>query len=272
MSEPTDNVVKSFTNDPDLKFAIIGKNTKVKKIPKADDDDTEEEVVKLVTEKNIEDMIENSSQKFVDEMEKMNDNFTKKLEDMEKKQEDTLENPQHEGEKFEAIVANPPFSAKWSANPLHLNNERFSEYGKLAPKSKADFAFVQHMIHHLDDNGTMVTVLPHGVLFRGGAEEHIRKYLIEDKLKIKKIYHICHFTPPPLVPWGISVNIFWLLAKTSYNHLLYIHFQGSNFKMEKLKINPLCYFKPPKHKGGGYLFWSIYQKSFIIFQFQFSTS
>ena len=97
------------------------------------------------------------------------------------RQEDTLENPQHEGEKFEAIVANPPFSAKWSANPLHLNDERFSEYGKLAPKSKADFAFVQHMIHHLDDNGTMATVLPHGVLFRGAVEGHIRRYLIEDK-------------------------------------------------------------------------------------------
>ena len=97
------------------------------------------------------------------------------------KQEDTLENPQHEGLRFEAIVANPPFSADWSANPLHLNDERFSEYGKLAPKSKADFAFVQHMIHHLDDNGTMAIVLPHGVLFRGAAEGHIRRYLIEDK-------------------------------------------------------------------------------------------
>ena len=97
------------------------------------------------------------------------------------RQEDTLENPQHEGEKFEAIVANPPFSANWTANPLFLNDERFSEYGKLAPKTKADFAFVQHMIHHLEDNGTMVTVLPHGVLFRGSSEGHIRKYLIEDK-------------------------------------------------------------------------------------------
>ena len=97
------------------------------------------------------------------------------------KQEDTLENPQHLDERFEAIVANPPFSAQWSANPLHMSDDRFSQYGKLAPKSKADFAFVQHMVHHLDDNGTMAVVLPHGVLFRGGAEGHIRKYLIEDK-------------------------------------------------------------------------------------------
>ncbi|OCL99998.1 Type I restriction enzyme EcoKI M protein [Aliarcobacter thereius] len=68
------------------------------------------------------------------------------------KQEDTLEHPQHFDMKFEAIVANPPFSANWSANNLFLNDDRFSQYGKLAPSSKADFAFVTHMIHHLDDN------------------------------------------------------------------------------------------------------------------------
>jgi len=97
------------------------------------------------------------------------------------KQEDTLEHPQHLDKKFEAIVANPPFSAEWSANPLFTSDDRFSQYGKLAPKSKADFAFVQHMIHHLAENGTMAIVLPHGALFRGGAEQHIRKYLIEDR-------------------------------------------------------------------------------------------
>jgi type I restriction enzyme M protein len=97
------------------------------------------------------------------------------------KQEDTLEHPQHIGLQFEAIVANPPFSANWSANPLFTSDDRFSQYGKLAPASKADFAFVQHMIHHLADNGTMALVLPHGALYRGGAEQHIRKYLIEDR-------------------------------------------------------------------------------------------
>ena len=64
---------------------------------------------------------------------------------------------------------------------LILKDERFSDYGKLAPKSKADFAFIQHMIYHLDDEGTMAVVLPHGVLFRGAAEGTIRKYLIEEK-------------------------------------------------------------------------------------------
>jgi type I restriction enzyme M protein len=97
------------------------------------------------------------------------------------KNEDTLEHPQHEDERFEAIVANPPFSATWSANPIFLTDDRFSDYGKLPPSSKADFAFVLHMIHHLDDNGQMAVVLPHGVLFRGAAEGHIRKHLIAEK-------------------------------------------------------------------------------------------
>ena len=97
------------------------------------------------------------------------------------KQDDTLENPMHIDLRFEAIVANPPFSAKWSANQLFTNDERFSQYGKLAPSSKADYAFVTHMIHQLDENGTMAVVMPHGVLFRGAAEGHIRQYLIEDK-------------------------------------------------------------------------------------------
>ncbi len=97
------------------------------------------------------------------------------------KQEDTLEHPQHLGKQFEAIVANPPFSAQWSASPLFMSDDRFGQYGKLAPSSKADFAFVQHMIYHLAENGAMALVLPHGALFRGGAEQHIRKYLIADK-------------------------------------------------------------------------------------------
>src|SRR5690606_19279422 len=94
-------------------------------------------------------------------------------------QDDTLTHPQHVDMKFEAVVANPPFSAKWSASSLFMSDDRFSQYGRLAPASKADFAFVQHMLHHLADNGTMAVVLPHGVLFRGGAEGHIRQYLIE---------------------------------------------------------------------------------------------
>jgi type I restriction enzyme M protein len=96
-------------------------------------------------------------------------------------QEDTLEHPQHLEYRFEAVVANPPFSAKWSANAIHLSDERFAQYGKLAPASKADYAFIQHMIYQLDDNGTLAVVMPHGVLFRGAAEGHIRRFLIENR-------------------------------------------------------------------------------------------
>lgn len=94
---------------------------------------------------------------------------------------DTLENDEEfKDESFTVQVANPPYSTSWSADPKFLEDERYSAYGKLAPKSKADFAFLQHMIHHMDDDGRIVVLLPHGVLFRGGAEETIRKYIVEE--------------------------------------------------------------------------------------------
>lgn len=100
--------------------------------------------------------------------------------DFDIKQEDTLEKPQHLGLKFDAIVANPPFSAHWSANPLFMNDDRFGMYGKLAPKKTADLAFVQHIVSHLSEEGTAAIVLPHGVLFRANAEMHIRQYMIQE--------------------------------------------------------------------------------------------
>ncbi|MBN2729605.1 MAG: type I restriction-modification system subunit M [Bacteroidales bacterium] len=98
------------------------------------------------------------------------------------RQEDTLEHPQHMDLRFEAVVANPPFSAHWKGNknPLNESDERFSQYGRLAPNTKADYAFVTHMIHQLADNGTMACVMPHGVLFRGNAEGEIRKYIVRN--------------------------------------------------------------------------------------------
>tara|TARA_R110002050_G_scaffold65695_1_gene142055 strand:+ start:288 stop:1856 length:1569 start_codon:yes stop_codon:yes gene_type:complete len=97
-------------------------------------------------------------------------------------QEDTLENPQHLDKRFEAVVANPPFSAHWKGdgNPLNSTDERFSQYGRLAPKTKADYAFLQHMLYQLADNGIMASVFPHGVLFRGAAEGTIREYIIKE--------------------------------------------------------------------------------------------
>ncbi len=99
------------------------------------------------------------------------------------KQEDTLESPQHLGERFDVVVANPPFSAKWEGknNPLNATDDRFSQYGALAPATKADFAFILHMVYQLNDSGTMAVVLPHGVLFRGAAEGKIRKYIIQEQ-------------------------------------------------------------------------------------------
>jgi hypothetical protein len=124
------------------------------------------------------------------------------------KQEDSLEHPQHLGLRAEAVVANPPFSAKWSANPLHLGDDRFSQYGRLAPSSKADWAFVQHMIHHLNENGIMAVVAPHGVLFRGGAEGHIRKYLIEDRNFLDAVIGL-----PPNIFYGTDIETCILVFK-----------------------------------------------------------
>ena len=80
---------------------------------------------------------------------------------------------------FDAVVANPPYSAKWDNRKSKLKDERFSKYGNLAPASKADYAFILHSIYHLNNTGTMAIVLPHGVLFRGAAEGKIREAIIE---------------------------------------------------------------------------------------------
>jgi type I restriction enzyme M protein len=80
---------------------------------------------------------------------------------------------------FDAIVANPPFSLRWEPNDALADDVRFKSHG-LAPKSAADFAFLLHGFHYLKDEGVMAIILPHGVLFRGGAEERIRTKLLKD--------------------------------------------------------------------------------------------
>jgi type I restriction enzyme M protein len=148
------------------------------------------------------------------------------------KQEDTLEHPQHIDQQFEAIVANPPFSAQWSANPLFTSDDRFSQYGRLAPGSKADFAFVQHMIYHLADNGTMAIVLPHGALFRGGAEQHIRRYLIENKNFLDAVIGL-----PANIFYGTSIPTCIMVFKKCREHsndILFIDASGSDH-YEKVK-------------------------------------
>lgn len=96
---------------------------------------------------------------------------------------DTLTDPKHwDDEPFDAIVSNPPYSIKWEgdANPLLINDPRFAPAGVLAPKSKADLAFTLHMLHWLSTSGTAAIVEFPGVLYRGGAEQKIRKYLIDN--------------------------------------------------------------------------------------------
>lgn len=103
-------------------------------------------------------------------------------EDIRLRNGDTLNKdwPSDEPYTFDSVLMNPPYSAKWSADNSFLDDSRFNKFGKLAPKSKADFAFLLHGYYHLKETGTMAIVLPHGVLFRGAAEGVIRKKLLED--------------------------------------------------------------------------------------------
>ena len=97
--------------------------------------------------------------------------------------EDTLVSPQHwDDEPFEVIVSNPPYSIKWAGddNAVLINDPRYSPAGVLAPKSKADFAFIMHSLAWLATNGTASIVCFPGILYRAGAEQKIRKYLIDN--------------------------------------------------------------------------------------------
>ena len=153
-----------------------------------------------------------------------------KYRDFDIKQGDSLEYPMHMGMKFEAIVANPPFSAKWSSDKSFLDDERFSAYGKLAPKSKADYAFLQHMIYHLDENGTMGIVLPHGVLFRGAAEGTIREYLVGEKNYLDAVIGL-----PANIFYGTSIPTCILIFKKCRTDDADVLFIDASKDFEKVK-------------------------------------
>jgi type I restriction enzyme M protein len=154
----------------------------------------------------------------------------KRYNEFEIKNEDTLERPQHLDMRFEAIVANPPFSAEWSASPLFMSDDRFAAYGKLAPRTTADFAFVQHMIHQLADKGTMACVLPHGVLFRGGAEGHIREYLIKEKNYLDAIIGL-----PANIFYGTGIPTCIMVVKKRREHSDNVLFIDASQHFEKVK-------------------------------------
>ena len=115
---------------------------------------------------------------------------------------DTLLDPKHwDDEPFEAIVSNPPYSIKWEGddNPILINDQRFSPAGVLAPKGKADLAFIMHSLSWLATNGTAAIVCFPGIMYRGGAEQKIRKYLIDNN------YIDCIIQLPDNLFFGTSI-------------------------------------------------------------------
>lgn len=126
--------------------------------------------------------------------------------------EDTLLSPQHwDEEPFEVIVSNPPYSTKWEgdSNPLMINDPRFSPAGVLAPKSKADLAFIMHSLAWLSTNGTASIVCFPGVMYRGGAEQKIRKYLVDNN------YIDCIIQLPDNLFYGTSIATCIMVLKKS---------------------------------------------------------
>lgn len=143
---------------------------------------------------------------------------------------DTLEDDEFENEVFDAIVANPPFSANWTADSRFNSDDRFSRAGALAPQSKADYAFILHMVHHLHDGGTMACVAPHGVLFRGAAEGKIRRHLIETKNYIDAIIGL-----PANLFYGTSIPTCILVLKKCRKQSDDILFIDASKGFEKIK-------------------------------------
>ncbi len=125
---------------------------------------------------------------------------------------DTLTDPAHwDDEPFDAIVSNPPYSIKWEgdANPILINDPRFSPAGVLAPKSKADLAFTMHILNWLSTSGTAAIVEFPGVLYRGGAEAKIRKYLVDNNF-VDAVIQL-----PPDLFFGTSISTCLVILKKS---------------------------------------------------------
>lgn len=143
---------------------------------------------------------------------------------------DTLEADAFSEELFDAVVANPPFSAEWSAAEKFNNDDRFSKAGRLAPRKTADYAFILHMIYHLNEGGTMACVAPHGVLFRGNAEGVIRRFLIEKKNYIDAIIGL-----PANIFYGTSIPTCILVMKKCRKEDDNILFIDASKEFEKVK-------------------------------------
>lgn len=126
---------------------------------------------------------------------------------------DTLKEDKYGDEKMTVQVCNPPYSLKWSSDKKYEDDPRYSGAGKLAPKGAADYAFVEHMIYHMDDeDGRVAVLLPHGVLFRGGAEEAIRKYIVKDLNRLDAVIGL-----PSNLFHGTSIPVCVLVLKSKRN-------------------------------------------------------
>lgn len=126
---------------------------------------------------------------------------------------DTLKDDKYGDIKMTVQVCNPPYSLKWSADKQFEDDPRYSGTGKLAPKGQADLAFVEHMIYHMDeDDGRVAVLLPHGVLFRGGAEETIRKYIIKDLNRLDAVIGL-----PANLFHGTGIPVCVLVLKSKRN-------------------------------------------------------
>lgn len=155
---------------------------------------------------------------------------------------DTLLQPQYGNEKpFDAIVSNPPYSVNWvgSEDPTLINDDRFAPAGVLAPKSKADFAFVLHALNYLSARGRAAIVCFPGIFYRGGAEQKIRKYLVDNNF-VETVISL-----PPNLFYGttIAVNILVLSKHKSDTRTQFIEASGEDFFKKETNNNVLL----PEH-------------------------
>ena len=150
----------------------------------------------------------------------------------------TLLNPQYGDEKpFDAIVSNPPYSVNWvgSDDPTLINDDRFAAAGVLAPKSKADFAFVLHALSYLCSRGRAAIVCFPGIFYRGGAEQKIRKYLVDGNF----VETVIALPPNLFYGTGISVNILVLSRHKADTKTQFIDASGEDFFKKQTNNNVL---------------------------------
>ncbi|EKB60186.1 type I restriction-modification system subunit M [Bergeyella zoohelcum] len=152
--------------------------------------------------------------------------------------DDTLLNPMYGNQKpFDAIVSNPPYSVNWigSDDPTLINDDRFAPAGVLAPKSKADFAFVLHALHYLSAKGRAAIVCFPGIFYRGGAEQKIRKYLVDNNF----VETVIALAPNLFYGTSIAVNILVLSKSKTDTQTQFINANGEHFFKKETNNNIL---------------------------------